>query len=144
MAKRLTRREFIRDSLLAAGGLYLTRFTSLRATAAGNQKPWKWSREAMFYTLTPRGARCEICPNECTIRPGESGDCRNRENTNGKLLLHCLWNPARLWDPIEKKASFHCLPGPQSFSISTAGCNFACMNCQNWEIHIPAPKNPEY
>lgn len=141
MAKRLTRREFIRDGLLAAGGLYLTRFTSLRATAAGNQKPWKWSREAMFYTATPRGMKCEICPNECTIRPGESGDCRNRENINGKLYTIAYGNPCSVHvDPIEKKPLYHFLPGSQSFSIATAGCNFACMNCQNWEISQTSPR----
>jgi len=141
VAKRLTRREFIRNGLLAAGGLYLTRFTSLRATAAGNQKPWKWSREAMFYTATPRGMKCEICPNECTIRSGESGDCRNRENINGKLYTIAYGNPCSVHvDPIEKKPLYHFLPGSQAFSIATAGCNFACMNCQNWEISQTSPR----
>ena len=37
-------------------------------------------------------------------------------------------------DPIEKKPFFHFLPGSQSLSIATVGCNFVCRNCQNWTI----------
>jgi pyruvate formate lyase activating enzyme len=37
-------------------------------------------------------------------------------------------------DPIEKKPLFHFLPGSTSYSIATAGCNFRCAFCQNWEI----------
>ncbi len=37
-------------------------------------------------------------------------------------------------DPIEKKPIFHLLPGSVSYSIATAGCNFRCDFCQNWQI----------
>ena len=37
-------------------------------------------------------------------------------------------------DPIEKKPLFHFLPGSKSFSIATAGCNFRCLHCQNYDI----------
>jgi pyruvate formate lyase activating enzyme len=37
-------------------------------------------------------------------------------------------------DPIEKKPLYHFLPGSESFSIATAGCNFRCPFCQNWQI----------
>lgn len=37
-------------------------------------------------------------------------------------------------DPIEKKPLFHFLPGSRAFSIATAGCNFRCRYCQNWQI----------
>ncbi|MCG2686294.1 AmmeMemoRadiSam system radical SAM enzyme, partial [Candidatus Parcubacteria bacterium] len=37
-------------------------------------------------------------------------------------------------DPIEKKPLYHFLPGSNSFSIATAGCNFRCSFCQNWQI----------
>ncbi len=37
-------------------------------------------------------------------------------------------------DPIEKKPLFHFLPGTDSLSIATVGCNFHCLHCQNWEI----------
>jgi pyruvate formate lyase activating enzyme len=37
-------------------------------------------------------------------------------------------------DPIEKKPLFHFLPGSRSYSIATAGCNFMCLHCQNYDI----------
>jgi pyruvate formate lyase activating enzyme len=37
-------------------------------------------------------------------------------------------------DPIEKKPLFNFLPVTESFSVATAGCNFRCRWCQNWEI----------
>ncbi len=43
-------------------------------------------------------------------------------------------------DPIEKKPFFHYLPGILTYSIATAGCNLACLNCQNWEISQVSPK----
>jgi pyruvate formate lyase activating enzyme len=37
-------------------------------------------------------------------------------------------------DPIEKKPIYNFLPGTQSFSIATVGCNFRCRFCQNSDI----------
>ncbi|MEA1992105.1 MAG: AmmeMemoRadiSam system radical SAM enzyme [Thermodesulfobacteriota bacterium] len=34
----------------------------------------------------------------------------------------------------EKKTLFNFLPGSKAFSISTVGCNFRCLHCQNYEI----------
>jgi len=100
----------------------------------------KWIREAMFYTETPKGLRCQICPNECDIKEGESGDCRNRVNKKGKLWSTAYGNPCAIHvDPIEKKPLNHFLPGSNSFSIATAGCNLACLNCQNWAISQKSP-----
>ena len=42
-------------------------------------------------------------------------------------------------DPIEKKPLFHFLPGTRAYSIATAGCTMACLNCQNWEISQVSP-----
>jgi pyruvate formate lyase activating enzyme len=44
-------------------------------------------------------------------------------------------------DPIEKKPLFHVLPGTTSFSLATAGCNFQCKYCQNWEISQASPED---
>jgi len=41
---------------------------------------------------------------------------------------------ARHVDPIEKKPLYHFLPGTTSYSVATAGCNFRCGFCQNWQI----------
>jgi len=46
-------------------------------------------------------------------------------------------------DPIEKKPLFHFLPGSRAYSIATVGCNFRCLNCQNYDIsQIPKPQKP--
>ncbi|MFA5350987.1 MAG: AmmeMemoRadiSam system radical SAM enzyme, partial [Candidatus Omnitrophota bacterium] len=37
-------------------------------------------------------------------------------------------------DPVEKKPLYHFLPGSLAFSIASAGCNFRCGFCQNWQI----------
>ncbi|MBN2524590.1 MAG: AmmeMemoRadiSam system radical SAM enzyme [Bacteroidales bacterium] len=95
----------------------------------------------MFYSDTPRGVKCGICPNECTLRPGEISDCRNRINHEGKLYSIAYGNPCAVHvDPIEKKPLLHFYPKSKAFSIATAGCNFVCLNCQNWEISQTSPK----
>jgi len=49
-------------------------------------------------------------------------------------------NPCSLAvDPIEKKPLFHFLPGRKILSMAMAGCNFRCLNCQNWEISQSSP-----
>ena len=46
-------------------------------------------------------------------------------------------------DPIEKKPLYHFLPGSRAYSIATVGCNFRCLNCQNYDIsQIPKPQKP--
>ncbi len=139
--KKISRREFLRRSLMAVGGLIALKHLNLSAFAL-DDKPWRWSREAMFYTPTPRGVRCRLCPNECTIRPGETSQCRNRVNYNGKLFSIAYGNPCAVHvDPVDKKPFYHFLPGTATFSIATAGCNFGCLNCQNWEISQANPRD---
>jgi pyruvate formate lyase activating enzyme len=100
----------------------------------------RFTKEAMFYSPTPRGVKCLICPNECAIKEGEAGDCRNRMNKSGKLYSIAYGNPCAVHiDPIEKKPLFNFLPGSRAYSIATAGCNLACLNCQNWEISQTSP-----
>jgi pyruvate formate lyase activating enzyme len=58
-----------------------------------------------------------------------------RENREGKL--HTLVYGrlvAENVDPIEKKPLYHFAPGSLSYSIATAGCNFRCSHCQNYQI----------
>ncbi|MCK4699116.1 MAG: AmmeMemoRadiSam system radical SAM enzyme [Bacteroidales bacterium] len=95
----------------------------------------------MYYTATPRGLKCLRCPNECTIKEGELGDCHNHLNYNGKLYTIAYGNPCAVHiDPIEKKPLLHFLPESSAFSIATAGCNLACLNCQNWSISQKSPR----
>lgn len=132
----MDKRTFIKKACLAsAGTLFLDEARPL------SDELWKWSKACTFYEVTPRGVMCLICPNECTLRNGETSLCRNRLNHKGKLYSIAYGNPCAMHvDPIEKKPFFHFLPGTRSFSIATAGCNFACLNCQNWSISQASPK----
>ncbi|NLE35965.1 MAG: AmmeMemoRadiSam system radical SAM enzyme [Bacteroidales bacterium] len=94
----------------------------------------------MYQEQSARGVVCLICPNECTLKDGELSDCRNRIARRSKLYTMAYGNPcAANIDPIEKKPLYHFLPGTSAFSISTAGCNLACLNCQNWTISQTSP-----
>jgi pyruvate formate lyase activating enzyme len=141
--KRLNKRKFLKLGLTGACG-----FCALSGGLplwSANPVPekkvlGKFSREAMFYTPTAKGLKCQICPNQCQIKPEENGDCRTRLNKDGKLYTIAYGNPCAVHvDPIEKKPLYHFLPQSNAFSIATAGCNLACLNCQNWEISQAGP-----
>lgn len=139
--KKISKREFLKLSLAGAGGfLYSTKGLSVKPYLPDDVKRWKWSKEAMYQVETPRGVRCLICPNECTLKEGEWSDCRNRVNIGGKIYTMAYGNPCAVHiDPVEKKPLNHFLPGSRAFSIATAGCNLACLNCQNWTISQTSP-----
>jgi pyruvate formate lyase activating enzyme len=93
-----------------------------------------------FTELGDKRVRCELCPRHCETGDGERGYCRVRENMDGKYYSLVFGNPCAVHvDPIEKKPFFHVLPSTRSFSIATAGCNFDCKFCQNWEISQARP-----
>ncbi|MCF8396618.1 MAG: AmmeMemoRadiSam system radical SAM enzyme [Bacteroidales bacterium] len=95
----------------------------------------------MYYISTPRGIKCLLCPQACVLKEGEVGDCKTNVNYGEKLYSITYGNPCAVHvDPIEKKPLFHFLPETLAFSIATAGCNLACLNCQNWEISQSSPK----
>ncbi|HCI54799.1 MAG TPA: radical SAM protein, partial [Bacteroidales bacterium] len=95
----------------------------------------------MFQEETPRGIMCRICPNECVLKEGEISQCNNRKVIKSKLYTMAFGNPCSVnVDPIEKKPLYHFLPGTTAFSIATAGCNLACLNCQNWSISQTSPE----
>jgi pyruvate formate lyase activating enzyme len=88
--------------------------------------------------------QCELCPKECVIENGQSGECRIRINIDGTLLTVVYGFPCSVnVDPIEKKPFFHFLPGSTTFSLATVGCNLHCLNCQNWEISQANPEDTE-
>jgi len=93
-------------------------------------------QEARFYEKGAEGkVQCHLCAHECKIDPGKRGLCHVRENQEGTLysLVYGMV-VAENTDPIEKKPLFHFLPGSRSYSIATAGCNFMCLHCQNYDI----------
>lgn len=99
------------------------------------------NHESPYCVAASGGAsQCTICPRRCVIGPGERGWCRVRENRGGKLTSLAYGNPCAVnVDPVEKKPFFHVLPGTRSFSVATAGCNFDCKFCQNFEISQARP-----
>lgn len=137
----MDKRQFLKTAFFGAGGFCFCNLASASKLELTNEQTGrKWTKEALFYTETPKGLRCQICPNECDIKEGEAGDCRNRVNKKGKLWSTAYGNPCAVHvDPIEKKPLNHFLPGTTAFSIATAGCNLACLNCQNWSISQKSP-----
>lgn len=92
-------------------------------------------REALLYMKSEGKTKCNLCSHRCVISEGKRGICGVRENRGGVLYsLNYSKIISSNIDPIEKKPFFNFLPGSKAFSIATAGCNFRCRNCQNWEI----------
>jgi len=93
-------------------------------------------KEAVLYEKTEdNSVQCRLCSHRCRIPPQGFGFCGVRQNIGGILYTYAYGEViAAHVDPIEKKPLYHFLPGSQSFSIATIGCNFRCGFCQNWEI----------
>jgi pyruvate formate lyase activating enzyme len=149
----MRKREFLHCCAFGAANLFLSRpmpsekRAELIAPFMANPTDddlWKWSKEALFVEQAGDSIHCLKCPNGCTIPVGGSGICRNRVNVRGKLYSIAYGNPCAVHvDPIEKKPLMHFLPGTRAYSIATAGCNLACLNCQNWQISQVSPKETE-
>jgi len=144
VAERTTRRQFL--------ATYATAFCAASAASlcgdprpALAQRPTRGlvkARLSPYFTPLPGGdVRCDLCPRHCRVAPGQRGLCRVRENRGGQYFSLVYGNPCALHpDPIEKKPFFHVLPGTTAYSVATAGCNFHCKFCQNWEISQAAPE----
>ena len=137
---RCNRRNFLQAGAGALALLSLPAWpTPARAQAVqyGFIKP----QPAAFYRRLDKGlVQCGLCPRNCEVLPGDRGECGVRENRDGNYYSLVYGNPCAVHlDPIEKKPFFHVLPGSQSFSIATAGCNLHCKFCQNWEISQTRP-----
>lgn len=93
-------------------------------------------KEAILYEKMGQNmVRCGVCEHCCAIREDGLGICRTRKNVAGKLYSLVYGDViAAHVDPIEKKPLYHFLPGSLAYSIATAGCNFRCLHCQNYEI----------
>lgn len=95
-----------------------------------------------FTPLDGGEIQCELCPRRCRVAKGKRGFCRVRENRGGKYYSLVYGNPCVIHlDPIEKEPFFHVLPGTTSLTLSTAGCNFQCKFCENWEISQAFPED---
>ncbi len=102
--------------------------------------------EAQLYSQGNDGeVICGLCAHHCRIKEGHRGICGVRENRKGVLSTLVYGRlVAEHVDPVEKKPLFHFLPGSQSFSIATVGCNFRCRHCQNFSISQPGEFEAEH
>lgn len=99
-------------------------------------------REARYYTILSQEGwvQCQLCPRRCVLAEGQRGVCGVRINKEGTLYTLAYGNPCALHvDPIEKKPIFHMQVGSRSLSIAIAGCNLACVFCQNWQLSRSRP-----
>jgi len=136
---RLSRREFMRLTVGTGTACSIPLFRPMLHAAAIEDK---FIREAKYYEKLPeKKVTCKLCPHECRVADLERGTCGVRENRGGTYYTLVYGNPCSAGiDPIEKKPLFHYYPATTAFSVATAGCNFVCRFCQNWEI---SQKRPE-
>ncbi len=157
MNRLLSRKEFLKSlglgaaSILCAGSGY--GFLSNHEKGSddirgqvfrgdGPRKPWKWAVEGYFYETNGDCVQCQICPHHCELAPGDRSICRSKVNIGGKLYSLTYGNPSAIHvDPIEKKPLNHFYPRSLILSIATTGCNFRCLNCQNWELSQKRPED---
>jgi len=150
MGKGVSRRDFLRQcgrcALFCASLEGLSWISGPSAGRAEGSAPVKGhigrKLSPYFSKLEGGRIRCELCPRQCEVETGKRGYCRVRENVDGSYYSLTYGNPCSIHvDPIEKKPFFHVLPASRSFSIATAGCNFECKFCQNWEISQARPED---
>jgi pyruvate formate lyase activating enzyme len=85
--------------------------------------------------LVPGSVRCVACAHRCLLRPSRIGICGVRQNRGGWLYTLVYGQVVAVADePIEKKPLYHFMPGSYAHSVATAGCNFHCDFCQNWQL----------
>jgi len=149
--KLINKRQFLKESILGTGALSCGIFSinpidvnAGELLGLQDKEPTEfkesWKIESKYYINTPKGLKCQLCPNECKMLLNETGDCKTKINIENRLICIAYGNPCAIHiDPIEKKPLYHFYPGSSAFSIATAGCNLACLNCQNWEISQSSP-----
>jgi len=147
----LTKREFLIKSLCGIGGITVGMCGLSLISTDSNAKTidmkddlielLKHSKEALYYTSDENYTKCNLCPNGCMLPENGRSKCRNKFNIKGKLYTIAYGNPCIVnTDPIEKKPLFHFFPASSVYSLATAGCNFRCLNCQNWTISQIGPE----
>jgi len=144
LTSQLTKREFLKVCGNSFCLFSLTEFLGFPKGSQGQTAKKGLIRTKLspyFISLKGGEIQCVLCPHQCRVSKGKRGLCRVRENQGGQYYSLVYGNPcARNLDPIEKKPFFHVLPATTSFSIATAGCNFQCKFCQNWEISQASPE----
>jgi len=92
-------------------------------------------KEARFWASKNDKIECKLCARHCLVANGKSGLCGVRMHDKNKLYAvnYGLAAPINV-DPIGKKPLFHFHPQSLVLSLGTAGCNFKCDYCQNYEL----------
>jgi pyruvate formate lyase activating enzyme len=138
----MDRRRFIGFGLATAGmtAMAPARGCENENRADGMDNIEKYTREALFYQLTPRGARCELCPNNCAVTEIRRGDCKTRIFRDGKLLTQAYGNPFYVnTEKPEERSLYHFYPGADLMSVGTAGCTLQCLYCNVYEVSQKGP-----
>jgi pyruvate formate lyase activating enzyme len=137
----LSRRNFLGTTALCVLSWAFRGTPPAMAWAQKGKKGLLGSKLSTHFTSLGGGKiRCGLCPRECIVPAGRRGFCGVRENREGRYYSLVYGNPCAVHlDPVEKKPFYHLLPASTSFSIATAGCNFRCKFCQNWEISQAVP-----
>ena len=142
----MTRKEFLKRGCLYCLGLGLSSTaveTIFGQKAFAAKSDFSKAFPAMFYKkIDDSTVQCQLCPRGCTLSDGVRSFCRVREARGGELYTFAYGSVCSAHvDPIEKKPLFHFLPGSGAFSIATAGCNYRCKSCQNWQIAQIPPED---
>lgn len=101
---------------------------------------------AKYWKMEETGRiRCTLCPRHCSIADGRRGMCFGRHRVGGELLAESYGYACGLAiDPIEKKPLHHFMPGSQTLSFGTVGCNLTCRFCQNHHLSRGVQQHGEY
>ena len=84
-----------------------------------------------------KSVQCNLCGKMCKIRENSLGFCNTQKNIEGKLYsINYQRIASSHIDPIEKKPLYHFLPGSSTYSLGGFGCNFSCLNCQNYMLSM--------
>ncbi len=149
--ERLFKENISRRDFLKRGCLFLTflgLFPGLFGfTKKSKEKMEKSSlREAMFYKrLSGNVVQCGVCFRRCTLKEGQRSFCRNKLNIKGRFYNLVHSRPAAVHvDPIEKEPAFHMFPGTNILCFGTAGCNFRCKFCHNWQLSQRSIEDMDY
>lgn len=95
------------------------------------------SNEVNQDSYNKRLVQCNLCGKSCKIANNKCGFCNTQKNIDGKLYsLNYQKIASYHVDPIEKKPLYHFLPGSSTYSLGGFGCNFSCLNCQNYMLSM--------
>lgn len=92
-------------------------------------------KQAQYQISGNNECKCTLCPHFCVLTNNKAGICRTRICIKGTIYVKNYGELCSLAiDPVEKKPLFHFLPGTKTLSLASEGCNFRCLNCQNYSI----------